>query len=150
MNLLRNISLLISRCDSNMRRNDALLIKQERQQLAIAQKVAVLQQQIQAIGQMRDGLHAQGELTREKLFALQRRQAGLRRKIAELKLQQSQQLKQQEESSKLQEQMLINKRKLLRQSNKYRYLYDRGKQQQRIIQRWAEENEIEETISCRR
>lgn len=122
MSLLQQVKLLKQRYDLKTRLNDSLITKELRKKIRIEQDMQQLDEAVVSIKKMRDGLYPQGEFSRGKLFALQRSQAALRRKIAELAMQRAKKDKEHEECEKKAQVLTQYKHQLMKKTDKYEYL----------------------------
>lgn len=143
----RKIKTLITRSEFNIQRSDFLLLKKENEHRILSLKIEHLSDEMQAIAQLGRSLYPSGEINKEKLFGIQRRQAALKRKVAELKMQQSQIILEKESCEK-EKVIIADKRKaLLRQMDKYEYLFKLERKKKRLKDARVEESEIEERVS---
>lgn len=144
----RKIKMLIARSEFNIQRNDLVLLKIESEYRELCLQIEHLTDEIQAITQLGRSLYPHGEINKEKLFGIQRRQAALKRKVADLKMQQAQIVLDKENCEKEKNVATTKRAGLLRQMDKYEYLFKLERQKKRIKDARIEESEIEERVSC--
>lgn len=150
MRLLRQVKLLKQRCSTLMQKNDVLVARQARKVRSLEEQMLQLDEVATSIKQVRDGLYPYGEYSRDKLFALQRSQAVLRRKIADLVMQRCQKNMEYEQCKIEQQQLMYGKRQLMKQSDKYEHLRKQGIRHRYLREVRIEENDTEERIACRK
>ncbi|CAM3854883.1 hypothetical protein SESI111939_04490 [Serratia silvae] len=107
-----------------------------------------LDEAVALVKKIRDGLYPHGDYSREKLFAVQRSQAVLRRKMADLAMQRSQKDIEYERSGNEYQKLMLTQRQLAKKTDKYEFLRKQEIRQYYLKSVRIEENEAEEIIAC--
>lgn len=148
--MLREMKTLVGHVALKIQRNDVLLNRKKSEHNTLITQIDTFEKEISAIEMLSRSLYPGGETNKAKIFAIQRRQGALKRKLADIKVQKSQKMLEQEKCE--QERLAIfEKRKLLdRKIKKYESLQQQARKNKRISDAKIEDNEIEERISWRR
>lgn len=144
------INALIVRSDFNIQRNDLLSARNEIAYRELNSRIHNIEQEMSALVNFSRSLYPKGEVNKEKILAIQRRQGGLKRKLANMKMETSQigiECKKCEQERVT----LSEKRKmLLKKMDKYKYLHMVERREKRLKDARIEESEIEERVSWSR
>ncbi len=148
--MLREMKTLVGHVALKIQRNDVLLNRKKNEHNTLITQIDSFEKEISAIEMLSRSLYPEGETNKAKIFAIQRRQGALKKKLADIKVQKSQKILEQEKCE--QERLAIfEKRKLLdRKIKKYESLQHQVRKNKRIRDAKIEDNEIEERISWRR
>lgn len=132
------------RSEFNLRHNDRLLLNKESEYRNITSQLEVITGEMQMVMELSRNLYPQGELNKEKLFAIQRRQGALKRKLADIKMRESEKILDRKNCEQ-EKRMLSAKRKLLiRKMDKYSYLAVIERHKKRLKDDRIDEFDIEE------
>lgn len=148
--MLPKVKALIAYSDVNIKRNNVLKSKKENEYQDIVAREDFLAQEIMAINKLSQGLYSCGVTNKERLFAIQRRQSTLKRKLADINMQVSQMVMAREHCEKEKRIIAERSKQLDRKMNKYQRLMGIERKKIRAKDVRIEEYEIEERISWKR
>ncbi|WP_156484903.1 hypothetical protein [Erwinia sp. ErVv1] len=142
-----NIKNLMVRSELKIEMNDLLLARNESEHRTITTRIDSIREEMIALVNLSRSLYPTGELTREQLLSIQRRQGGIKRKLADMKMQKAQ-ISLELEACQQEKVELSDKRKsLIRKKDKYSYLHTTERHKKRLKDARIEESETEERIS---
>ncbi|OHX10800.1 hypothetical protein [Chromobacterium sphagni] len=145
MSLLVELRALLRRCQAEQRRHLSALAQLAREDRQLEGRQQDIRSQSQGLRQL---LHAQRPggtvLDRGQLFALQRKQAVLRRQLQNLDLQLTQAQEQRLQLEQRREQQAALHRQCLRKEDKYQRWAQSQRRRQRLLRLRLEETEQEE------
>ncbi|MFP7609863.1 hypothetical protein [Serratia quinivorans] len=151
MSLLRNITLLLANYQHKVSREEQQLRRLNRQIRQVTDELQVLETERQGMKKfLREMLPQREILSRALLFALQRKQSVVRRRLANIALEEGQQQRRLVEYQQQQAQALVRRKQLFRQTDKYQELQQTEKRKLRAVIARQEESDTEEIITWRK
>ncbi|MBK0415613.1 hypothetical protein JD974_14490 [Chromobacterium haemolyticum] len=144
MSLLPKLGALLRRCQAAQSRCEAELAQLARQDGALAAEQEALASQGQGLRQLLLAQRPAGAMSRGQLFALQRKQAVLRRQLQNLDLQSGQLEEQRQGLAGRREEQQVLRRQWLRKEDKYQRWAKLQRRQERMRRLRLDEAEQEE------
>lgn len=148
--MLREMNTLVGHVALTIQRNDVLLNRKKAEQKTLVIQINMFEKEVSAIEKLSRSLYPGGETNKAKIFAIQRRQGALKRKLADIKVQKSQKMLEQDKCEQERQIIFEKIKQLNRKIKKYESLQSKIKKNKRIRDIRIEDNEIEERISWRR
>ncbi|MCD5364671.1 hypothetical protein [Chromobacterium aquaticum] len=150
MRLLPKLGALLRRCQAAQQRCEAELLQLARRDGDLAAEQQALVLQGQGLRQLLLAQRPAGAMSRGQLFALQRKQAVLRRQLQQLDLQQGQLEEQRQALSGLRDAQQTLRRQWLRKEDKYQRWAKLQRRQERMRRLRLDEAEQEERTIWKR
>ncbi|ANI31727.1 hypothetical protein PL78_18135 [Yersinia entomophaga] len=148
MNLLRKFTALLLRSESKTQRQERILTQLDSRIRECQKSVQALDAQRKAATGLLHSLRPQGQgLNRAMLYAVQRKQSALRRRIANIDLEKVQQLTDLKSCEEDRQKAQVQRLRLIHQSDKYKHLQMLERKAHRQMADRMEETEIEEIIA---
>ncbi|WP_410012233.1 hypothetical protein [Sodalis sp. C49] len=144
---LRNIKVLIGRCDAGLRRCDMRRIAAERQLRENEAQADALGQQKSGLRQLIEQERPSGRLDKARIFLCQHRIAVFRQKIKELEAQEHTLLHKREEFTRQLSDLKAEKQHWQRKHEKYLTWAEKQKKALRLAGLRQDENETQEIIT---
>ena len=148
--MLREMKTLLGHVTLKIQRNDVLLNRKKIEHNTLITQIDIFDKEILAIEKLSQSLYPRGDTNKAKIFAVQRRQGSLKRKLADVKVQKSQKILEQEKCVQEHQAIVEKRKKLDRKIKKYESLQSKVRKNKCIRDARTEDNEIEERISWRR
>ncbi|CNF34888.1 hypothetical protein [Yersinia kristensenii] len=148
--MLPKIRALIVHSELTIQRTDRLFSKKDQEHRNILSRLVSLGEETEAIIKLSRSLYPSGEINKDKLFGIQRRQGALKRKLADIKMQTSQIILERDNCENEKYDIAERRKKLNKKMNKYQYLQNAERKQKQRKDTRIEEYETEERLSWQR
>lgn len=146
----RQLNGLLQRCLQQQQQNALRLAQQQQRAQQLQCLIADSDREIHGQNALYQALSPDGSYSRQRLFAVQGRQAVVQRQLAELRLQREAWQQEYRQSIAAIAQRGQRQRALLRQADNYRQIRYRQQRQQYQVRMLAEQCELEEIMVCRK
>lgn len=141
------IKTLVIRTETNIQRNDLLISRNEVECRSIIDRLQHLSAEMIALNQLIISLYPSGNVSKEKILSAQRRQAVIKRKIAELRMEVSQGEVEIRKLELIKVNLMEKRVTLQKKLNKYQHLSTVERHKKMLRDACIEQNEIEERVS---